>query len=584
MALAWQSRAMATGKKEVGHARHKMEIECVDDGLGKLQESDLLEQIPPGEREADVELDAVRLVSLGCFCGPKLSFQRLGRGAETLPFDWVRTRREGLLHLMRNDFEGFFDFTTKKPVPGSQMTMFRGYHHSFWHDNPTESSMRERYTRRIQRWKEIDGSRFPVLFVRAAGVLPDELENAPELLRELQDRFGEHCSLLLVLDFQHTCKGAAIVEGHPNLFLYFLGGDAHADGDFAPYSGPVKMALDWVVGRPVEAMSFPSLEAAVDVTDVSTWGLAGLGGLDAFEAAPPSPLMPEGSETPQPPLPCRSEQFLDVEALEVRGGELPAAEDDHVILISLGCTSGPKRTFQAMGRGREALPFDWLRTSHEGAATLLRSSFEGFTDYTTKLPVPGTPLTMYRHDFHSFWHSDPNTEATRNDCAARVANLDGLASSGQTLLFVRTVATTEELLRADELMGALSAKFGEAAALLLIVEFQAEVSGAHVVEGLDDLIVYFLGPEAHEDVAVSSAPYRIAVETALLWLKGEPLECAGLQSLRDLHALAEPTHWGLEGLGGLRAFEGLSAERPITPLPEPSDASPSEAIVGAPPG
>lgn len=550
----------------MGHLRYQMEIEAVDDGLGKLQESDLLEQIPAGERVSDPQLDAVRLVSLGCFCGPKLSFQRLGRGAETLPFDWIRTRREGLLHLMRNDFNGFFDFTTKKPVPGSNMTAFRGYHHSFWHDNPTESSMQERYKRRIQRWKDIDARNSLVLFVRAAGVLPDELENAPELLHELQERFGENASLLLVLDFQRTAKGCAVVEGHPNLFVYFLGGDAHTEGDFAPYSEPVKVAMDWTVGRPVEAMSFESLEAAVAVTDVTTWGLAGLGGLDAFEATPVPAETPEGVEPPQPPLPCRSERLLDVEALEARRAEWPLVDDEHVVLVSLGCTSGPKRSFQAMGRGCEALPFDWLRTSHEGVVSLLRSGFDGLTDYTTKLAVPGTPLTMYRHDFHSFWHADPNTESTRNDCAARVASLEALTATGKTLLFVRTVATTEELLHAEELMSVLSTKFGEAAALLLIVELQTEVFGAHVVEGIDDLFVYLLGPDVHEsssDGPTSSAPYRIAVECALRWLQGEPLECAALESLQGLHALVERTDWGLEGPGGLRAFEALSRAQPI---------------------
>ena len=29
---------------------------------------------------------AVQLVSLGSYCGPKLSFQKMGRGAATLPF------------------------------------------------------------------------------------------------------------------------------------------------------------------------------------------------------------------------------------------------------------------------------------------------------------------------------------------------------------------------------------------------------------------------------------------------------------------------------------------------------------------
>lgn len=50
-------------------------------------------------------------------CGPKLSFQALGRGAATLPFDWIRLRFEGLMHFLAEDFSGFFDFGTELRLP-----------------------------------------------------------------------------------------------------------------------------------------------------------------------------------------------------------------------------------------------------------------------------------------------------------------------------------------------------------------------------------------------------------------------------------------------------------------------------------
>lgn len=59
--------------------------------------------------------DHITLVSLGCFCGPKLSFKHIGRGAETLPFDWMRTCGAALLKFMRNDFEGAQARTHKAP-------------------------------------------------------------------------------------------------------------------------------------------------------------------------------------------------------------------------------------------------------------------------------------------------------------------------------------------------------------------------------------------------------------------------------------------------------------------------------------
>merc|ERR1712048_812828 len=79
---------------------------------GVVQESDKLERIiaEHADHLNGSGTDHVRLVSLGCMCAPKLSFQQLGRGAETLPFDWVRSRMEGVLHFIRSDFEDFFDY------------------------------------------------------------------------------------------------------------------------------------------------------------------------------------------------------------------------------------------------------------------------------------------------------------------------------------------------------------------------------------------------------------------------------------------------------------------------------------------
>merc|ERR1711879_773514 len=100
------------------------------------------------------------------------------------------------------------------------MVMYRGCLHSFWHDNPTEPSMREKYQRRIARFNRIDAASQPVLFVRIAATT-DELLRAQELLGELQKRFGEQAHLLLGLNFQEAVSGAAFVEGHPKLMIYY---------------------------------------------------------------------------------------------------------------------------------------------------------------------------------------------------------------------------------------------------------------------------------------------------------------------------------------------------------------------------
>lgn len=52
--------------------------------FGGRQESDLLENL--GAKYSSTEED-VQLVSLGSYCGPKLSFQKMSKGAATLPFE-----------------------------------------------------------------------------------------------------------------------------------------------------------------------------------------------------------------------------------------------------------------------------------------------------------------------------------------------------------------------------------------------------------------------------------------------------------------------------------------------------------------
>lgn len=252
------------------------------------QESDLLERYPKGNNSLDELANGVPLVSLGCYCGPKLSFQKMGRGAATLPFDWIRTTVDGLLHYIRSDYSGFFDFTTKLPVPGcTRMVMYRDALHSFWHDDPEDPAMRERYTRRIERFNQLDARSRPILFVRSV-VTTEEVLRARELADVLVARFGKEARLLMILNFQEKTTGPALVRGLPNLMVYYLSAEVHrkTSPEFqAPFAGAVRCGLDWALGRDVKAAVFNSPQAARQAADADGSGYNGLGGLDAFEAS-----------------------------------------------------------------------------------------------------------------------------------------------------------------------------------------------------------------------------------------------------------------------------------------------------------
>eukprot|EP00933_Yihiella_yeosuensis_P041686 TRINITY_DN36087_c0_g1_i1.p1 TRINITY_DN36087_c0_g1~~TRINITY_DN36087_c0_g1_i1.p1 ORF type:complete len:465 (-),score=45.82 TRINITY_DN36087_c0_g1_i1:290-1684(-) len=266
---------------------------------GGDQESDWLEKLGKANDCEDKATSHVQLVSLGCYCGPKLTFQKIGRGAETLPFDWLRTSLDGLLQLLRSHFSGFYNYCKKiPPVPGHKMTVYRGHLHSFWHDNPDEESMRERYDRRIERLyglgknsSDASTESRPLLFVRTVAST-DEARRSQELLETLQEIFGNEVRLLIILPWQKKLHGPVSIENMPNLLVYCAAPDIY-DAESqpvkgAPYSEAVKLGLDWAVGRDFERETFSSLEQLQPNIHRSDWGYTGLGGISAFEDIPAS--------------------------------------------------------------------------------------------------------------------------------------------------------------------------------------------------------------------------------------------------------------------------------------------------------
>jgi hypothetical protein len=536
---------------------------------GPLGESDLLDRMQDGEAICDSTTNGVRLVSLGCFCGTKLSFKKIGRGAETLPFDWSRTRLSAIFHFLQNDFKGFFDWTTRQTVPDTKMTIFRGYYHSFWHDDPTEAAMQERYNRRIERFAEIDARSQTVLFVRAVAQ-SEELSRGKELLDLLKSLYGPRACLLMIVDFQSTAQGAATIAGIPDLMVYYLSSDVHgANADGAPYTEPVKMGLEWSVGRPIEAMQFVDLETICDCADPTNWGMTGLSNVAAFEDKLPVPRDPK----------------YDTESalMEMLNGAPDASKPitDNIQLVSLGYFCGPKLTFQKMARGAETLPFDWVRCSLDGLIHFMNNDFSDFFDYQTRREVPGSHMVMYRSRYHSFWHDNPDAPDMKEKYRRRITRFFELRKRGRPMLFVRSVACMDELLRADELLKFLTKLFateGVEVALLMIADFQPETIGSIMVEGHDDLLVYFLGKADRDGGSGSMAPYTTPVQIAIDWMKGEEMNSGCVANFEELRALADSSLGNLANFGAFDAFEPgptvvAAPAQPAAPAPKAKPAA-----------
>lgn len=236
--------------------------------------------------------DEIRVVSLGAYCGVRQSLKKFGYDGESMPFDWMRTRVEGILYYVRNDFSGFLDFVSREIVPGSPVGVapqecFRDYYHSFWHDDPTSAHDQEKYHRRIARFQDLRKREAgkPLLFMRSVSD-GDEMLATGELLKELVSRFGADVKLCLMVDFQTGRKGPVLVEDSRNLLVQLVHMDAHREPTGAPYGEQIQIAVDWALGKPIDAIKIPSVQALPQVAE-NRPAMAMHAGLLTYEEHPP---------------------------------------------------------------------------------------------------------------------------------------------------------------------------------------------------------------------------------------------------------------------------------------------------------
>merc|ERR1740138_962552 len=184
----------------------------------------------------------------------------MGLDAESLPFDWITTTADGVLEFLKTGFQGFFEFDRKvqKDVGGVNITAFRSKRHAFWHDDPTDESMREKYQRRVSRIMAIDANTKPVLFVRLAAT-SEEIRTMSNFVGQLTSQFGPQAKLLLLIDCQGSeALGPCTVGGLDNLLIHYLNGTSGTD----KFCEPIKNALDWAARLPTRCVQLRDLAAA----------------------------------------------------------------------------------------------------------------------------------------------------------------------------------------------------------------------------------------------------------------------------------------------------------------------------------
>eukprot|EP00929_Paragymnodinium_shiwhaense_P031659 TRINITY_DN17691_c0_g1_i1.p1 TRINITY_DN17691_c0_g1~~TRINITY_DN17691_c0_g1_i1.p1 ORF type:complete len:485 (+),score=100.30 TRINITY_DN17691_c0_g1_i1:163-1617(+) len=286
----------------------------------------------------------LQVVSLGSYCGVKMSTRRLGLGEATLPFDWIRSRVEGIMYWLQNGFGTFFHVQRRLDVnhQGHDATIFRSNVHSFWHDDIDDPKEREKLWRRVHRLEsfgEGSGDMRPLLFVRVmAGT--QELRQTEALHRCLKKkfgRFGRRVVLLLIIDDQ-PILGPCRVEQQPDLLLWFqplFQGALQLD-EPSPFEDAVALGVRYVLGDTVtEQHKWPTVPDVVGMMAPNSTArqaglkdtgaglvagnvimrathkevmLAAFEGLEAYE-----PDMPPAQQPPAQQLPAQQPQALQAQ-------------------------------------------------------------------------------------------------------------------------------------------------------------------------------------------------------------------------------------------------------------------------------
>lgn len=215
-------------------------------GIGGMAQAALGMSIPEAGK-------LVQVVSLGSYCGAKLTLRRLGLGEASMPFDWMRTSIHGLLHCLEHDFDGFLEWSTKLEVTQCQqrMTVYRSEVSSFWHDDLEDEVDREKLRRRVRRFDELAADpRRALLFVRSTAG-SEEVKYSELLLDALQRRFqvgGCRVWLLIILEDQ-PLVGPILHARRPELLFWV---QPRFTGKLSPYldtPAPFEDAVVWAVQR-----------------------------------------------------------------------------------------------------------------------------------------------------------------------------------------------------------------------------------------------------------------------------------------------------------------------------------------------
>ena len=133
------------------------------------------------------------IVSLGIACQPAHQIGRLFPEQQSHVLDWLITPHNGLLGLIRSNFEGFFRLDRlRKGFKDRVCDTLSGaqFIHEFSQGddlNVKYELHRPRFEELITRWQDLRGAKQPLVFIRQSDRFNDASKAATEILNALDD-------------------------------------------------------------------------------------------------------------------------------------------------------------------------------------------------------------------------------------------------------------------------------------------------------------------------------------------------------------------------------------------------------------
>jgi len=176
-------------------------------------------------------MDQTIIVSLGCWCGPAFAIKNMYQ-QQSYPFDSIRSKIEGVINNLNNDFSEFFEYSNITIINSNQNIFYCKYI-SFWHHNILDQNIKNMFIRRIKRLKNLTNINSHKIFIRVLQSL-SELDYIIELYHSLKKYGFSNFKLYICCECQlynYVCK----LVDFP-IYIYLVKNQDHITKDVHIYS------------------------------------------------------------------------------------------------------------------------------------------------------------------------------------------------------------------------------------------------------------------------------------------------------------------------------------------------------------